>query len=636
MMRRAAPVLLLVALALSAWFVLRNEERDGGSAIEIAAPTAKTTAGTLPDIEPALPGAELIRKDVSDPLRANPLRAAPLFVSGRFIVSPAGWPEPLEPQLFFGDDKSTQALECAPDGAFRYHLADAQTVSYLTLGEPLRIRRTILAETVTESTVRVDGPREGVEIEVEVLPHVDFLVLNAEDLNPLPHRMCSATIFSGPEDSMMLGAATDGLGHSRIARERLVQATHLDFQVHNPPTGSSFTQRWPVEDLLSREGPVEILVRSGPMIAIYAHDAFARPIAGAFARLGWSTSNPTGPDGLGEYRDAVPHCESVLFTAPGHVDTEIQVPDPPPTLLDVPMRRASTLTVRLTAWHEAGLGAYRVDVRFFGEGAKVSTGSAKHSTGNATHGNLRGGSRSNSRTSYSIGVELSFADDGVVVLDGIFSDLPADVTLHYAGVPLHRERIQFTLDGVKREISTDGRFAARAVSGSVVDETGAPLAGAGVHFGERTGFYLSALTDAAGVFRFGPLPQQAEVLAWAQPEGHLRGNILIPAGDHDLSNLRLVVPHARVVHLTIFGPDGAPIADLNGRRIVPEAFLTDETPVGEASSRDLAESALPAGEWCMTELPPGFVVFRAQTSELEGVVTHHTDQPRAILILKPR
>ncbi len=635
-MKRAAPVLLVAAVSLVVWLVLRRENRAVAIELESAAAVAKASAGALPDLAPALPVVELTREDLGDPLLANPLRTAPPFVSGRFMVTPVGWPEPLEPRLLLRDDATSRFLEYAPDGAFRYLLESAQTVSFLILRDPLRIRRAILAEVVTESAVRVDGAREGVEIEVEVLPHVDFLVLNAEDRSPLPRQECSAIIHSGPNDSMMLGTATDGLGHARIARERLIQATRLDFQVHNPPTGSSFSQQWQVEELLTRNGPVEILVRAGPVIAFRAHDAFVQPVAGAFPRLGWSQKNPTGPDGLGEYRDTVPHSESVLFSAPGHLDTTISVPDPPFALLDVLMHRASTLTLRLTDWHRESTTAYRADVRFLREGTPSAPEPREHQTGRPTHGLLRMGHYYLSGGPVAAKIELTFAEDGVVVLDGIHSDLPAEIVIHLAGIPLHRELVQFTLDGVTRVISTDGRFAARAVGGCVVDETGAPVAGAAVYLGEHKAYYLADSTDAAGVFRFSPLPQQAEVLAWTQPNGHLRGEILISAGSHDLSGLQIVAPREREVHLTIIGPDGAPLAESGGRRVWPEAFLADGTQVGEANSTDRAESELPAGEWRMTELPPGFVVFRAQTSELAGELTHHTDEPRATLILKPR
>jgi hypothetical protein len=632
---------LVIAAVLMLIWLLRPEPPHSESSLtnsqQSAAPAAGKGGATLPATHD--PGEALARAAAETPdaePAATAAAAEQSFIKGRVIVTTPGWTETVEMMAWAGSQDRATTVACGSDGSFRFALPDAAETAVFHLPSIYRIVQASGLGHTGDNNFRVDGARADVLLEVEVLPHVHFLVMLAENRQPVARASCNLLIWTAPDNTMMHGVQANAAGSVRVPASYLQGTFRLDFIVNRPPGGTSFYQAFDPEHLLSEPGPHEVLVRIGPLIAFYAHDALGQPVPGAYVRLGYENSAPAGADGRGSYRDAVPHAEVLNFFAPGHLETPITVPDPPPALLDVPMRRASTLTVRLTDWYPSITKAYRADLRLLREGPPSALGPREHTYGRVTHGQIRTGQWDGTGGPVAAEVELTFAEDGIAVVDGIYTDLPGEVVIHLAGIPLHTERITFGLEGVAREVVASALFEPRTATGRVVDDLGAPVPGTTVYFGSRSAHYLSCTTDAHGRFRFGPLPAEADVPFWTDPFGHLKANLVWKAGAPEADELLLVAPRARAVVLEVMRADGRPYVTEAGERDFdhwPQALLSNGE-LAEADTDDDQGENLPAHVWRFPKLPPGFVTFRIETPEGSAELLHDTSQPSATLILR--
>lgn len=639
-MRRALVLLVAVALLIAMWFLLTGERTTTVSRTDAGADSsAQPASGRGTGLQADDPAAEALERAaaVAAEESAAPAAAESFLIEGRVIVTTPGWTEAVELWAWIGNSEKATTLVCGADGSFRLALPEAAETAGFRLNPIYRIVQNSGAGAANENYFRVDGARKDVLIQVEVLPHVAFLVLRADNRQPIPRAGCDLLLYRALDDQMMSGTATNDEGIARLPQSQFAGMVRVDFTVNRPPGGSSYTQTFDPAVLLAEPGPHEVLVRLGTLVPFFAHDTLGHPIAGAYVRLGYEGSVPSGADGLGSYRDAVPHAAAVNFYAPGHLETPITVPDPPPALLDVPMRRASTLTVRLTDWHPEITKAYRADLRLLREGPPSALGSREHTVGRVTHGQMRGGRWNGSGGPVAAEVELTFAEDGIAVVDGIYTDWPAEVVVHLAGIPLHTQRLQFGLEGVALEVVAPAHFAPRTAAGRVVDEEGRPVAGASIFFGARSAYYLSSQTDANGRFRYGPLPAEADVPVWTWPVGHLDAQTVWKSGAPEDQEVILVAPRARQVEVQVLREDGRPCVDAAGKRIPfgdwPQVLLSNERKAESETAREDGTD-LPPHVWRFFQLPPGFVTFRIQTAEGSAELLHDTNQPEATLILR--
>jgi len=629
-MRASLAVLLVAALLIGFW-LLRAE--DDGPEAQLVNPAAQVGAGsTGSGSETAAAGANsagLMRDAAESGTIDADVRPAERFsVSGRVIVTTPGWSELVELRASTADRDDQEIITCAADGAFRLTVLAADSISWFNLTSYFRIVRTNGAVQMEDSLFRVDGDRKDVLVELEVVPHALLLLLLEQDRQPLARNGGQLRIQHGPSDGSSQGFRTDAAGFARIPISWLELATAVEIQIFKVPGGSYFAQALDPELLRTQPGPHEVLIRLGPKVHYFAHGPDRRPVAGARVGRGSGSGTPSGADGLGHYVDSLPHASEVTFYAPGYVETIVQVSDPPPVLLDVSMPRASTLTVRMTDYHRESAEHYRIVVRYLREDSASILAPDEHKPGWVTHGNYFATRNFRSGGPVAHQVELAFAEDGLLVLDGIRTDRAAEVELSFARVVLHKERIQFSPDGGAREVNADGNFPARPLRGRVTDETGAALPGVQVVLGDGDGVLVSAITDARGLFAIDLVPAELDLPLRCEPDGFIPARVVALAGDSE-REIVIVCPRTRAVTLTVLHADGRPyLAEDGGRAKTSPRALLDH---GKLVHPDVGEEA---NVWLFEELPPGFVTFSLETPDGSAELLHDTSQASATLILR--
>ncbi len=621
---RTTFLLVLVATLAFLFWLMRDREVMGAE----GNPRSKAESQL-----PAVADSATITRSIASPLGgATPLPLAEpedgLLIEGRLAWPTKPWNESVEMSAWSSDWVDPAYITCATDGAFQLAIPRATASVSFRLPPVFRILHVSGATQVDDDSFRVDGARDHVLVELEVLPHALFQLLLEEGRIPLAHHGGMLLIFYGTSDSRMKGFQTDANGLVRAPMHWLEEATEIHIQISEIPAGSYFSQSFTGEFLRSHPGPHEILVRIGAQVPFFAHGLDGRPVAGARVGRGQGSGIPSGMDGQGHYVDSVPHAAEVTFYAPGQVETRVLVSDPPPELLDVAMPRASTLTVRVENHRQEQAQSYLIRVRFLREGFASVLAPSEHRPGWLTIG--RHYSTKHFRSGGPIAHEatLAFNESGLLLLDGIYTDLIADVEVAYAGLILHRERVQFILDGGAHEVIASGSFAARTVSGRVTDEMGAAQAGVQVMIGEGDGVHLSMNTDSAGAFTFHNVPAEVNLLLRCEQEGFVPARAIAEAGVLECKVL-LICPRARSVSVTAIREDGRPFLEEDGTRVKaqPEAVLPDGSVAhcqdGEAGN-----------VWVFPALPPGFVTFRFITSGGNAEVLHDTSQSAATLILR--
>lgn len=626
----ALAAVALVLLLGAAWMLQGDEPsapHGGDRAVTRSDPPALPAAGSLA----SNPATGLERTDLTSPAATDGVSGAPpareFELSGVVSVVTPGWTNSISFGAWFEQELEGTLVVCDAQGRFRIRLPGPDVVTTLIFQSHFRVVRAAGCETADDQLLRALGARKDVRIELELLPHATFLLLLAPERRPLGGQACTFMITHPQTGSSSHGAHSDAEGLLRLPLDSFTEATRVDLWIESYPGGSSQSQSFDAAALRANPGPHEVLLQPGASVPFFAHGPDGRPVAGAQAHLWGAVGEASGADGYGSYPDAIPHAEQVLFRAPGHGDRRVTVPDPPPGMLDVLLLPATTLTVRMRDWHREIPHAYRVDVRFQHEGAVSALPPEEHAFGKTRHGFLRVGRHA--RPYGAVDQELTFAEDGRVVLDGIRTDLTAEVTVQIAGFVLHRELVACSLDGGAREVVADGRFRARTVRGRVIDEDGAPLPAAQVFFGERRAWFLSATTDATGRFSFGPLPADADFPLWSEPEGHCSAADVARAATAE-EEIVLTCARARRVEVQVMRADGRPHVTVDGARIPisPEVLLPDGSTVHP-------EHGAAAHAWLFPSLPPGLLTFRLSTPEARGEILHDTREPIAILTLRP-
>lgn len=629
-MRGILAVLIAAALLVLLWILPAKDQEPEPQQANPGAQAAAMATGA--DSDSAAAGANpagLIRDAAeSGTVQVDDRPAEQFIVSGRVIVATPGWTELVELRASSADRDETEIVTCAADGTFSLSILAENTNSWFNLSSYFRIVRTIGAVQMEDTLFRVDGDRKDVLVELEVIPHALLLLLVEPDRQPLARNGGHLQIHYGPSDGRSQGFRTDAAGLARIPISWLETATAVEVQIFQVPGGSYFAQALDLELLRTQPGPHEVLIRLGPKVHFFAHGPDRRPVVGSQVGRGSGSGTPSGPDGLGHYVDSVPHASEVTFYAPGYVETLVQVSDPPPALLDVPMPRASTLTVQVTDHHREAAESYRIVVRYLREDSASVFAPDEHKPGWVTHGRHFGTHHYRSGGPVAHKAEVAFAEDGLVVLDGIRTDRAAEVELSFARVVLHRERIQFSPDGGAREVKFDGKFAARALRGRVADETGASLPGMQVVLGDGDGALVSAITDANGTFDFEIVPAGVDLPLRCEPDGFIAARVVAPAGESE-QEILIVCPRVRSVTLTVLHADGRRYLAEDGARAKtsPHAILAP----GKLAYPDAGEEA---NVWLFEELPPGFVTFSLETPEGSAELLHETNQASATLILR--
>lgn len=635
MSRAQVIAVLMIALSLLLWSLLREQQPTPGTVSPSSTPSV-----TSHSEESSIVGydaAEVIRNQAStDPgegiydERTREESAA--FVSGQVEVHPSSWSEPLVLRVTIGNSEEDTNWPCSEGGAFRIPIPTPSSSVVIRVPNWFRITSIEGCERINEAIVIVAGARADVRLEVELLPFVTFQLNWEEGGEPLAFQEALMRIDWLTGGSMAASFVTDETGAARIGMPYLENLAKVWVTVWNLPGGSRFTRAFEGDILRTNPGPHLIAVRIGDPVKFFAHGPDGRAIEGARADLGGEASLSSSFDGIGQYRDAIPHEDRVTFRAPGHRSAQVLVPHPAPALLDVAMERASTLSVQLVNVVPEARDAYRLRVRFLRlDGGSVLTES-DHDYGSVRRGSLRVGSTMRKDPEYSHELWLEFDEEGMLQLDGIRTDRSAQVELIVAGVTLRREFVQFTADGVERALTLDASFEARSVRGRVVGDDLVPLAGAQVWIGDASATGTSSgtytQTDAEGNFLAMGVPAGADLKVWCEVDGRVRAEVLV-RGSSSAAELLLACPRLRQVEVRVFGPDGRPYSTGGGERVKegPRAVL-------ESGKTLYPDDGAEAHSWLFA-FPPGIVTLRITTPDGSCEIKHDTAHPEASLFLRP-
>lgn len=631
-MRRAiVVVVLMMSLVLLFWALLREE---------LPAPGAVSPGTTLgvplhPEASSIIghDDREVIRNQASSDsgeviLEEQAMAESVIFVSGQAKVSPSSWSEPLVLRVTIGDSEEAADWPCEEGGMFRIPIPTPLTTVVIRVPNWFRIAEFEGCERIGDDIVTVAGARADVRLELELLPFVTFQLNWEESGVPLESQEALLHLDWLTGGSMAASFLTDETGAARIGMPYLKNLAKVWVTVWNLPGGSRFTRAFEGDFLRENSGPHLIEVRIGDPVKFFAHGSDGRAIDGARADIGGESSVASTFDGIGQYRDAIPHEDYVTFRAPGHRSVRVFVPHPAPALLDVAMERASTLSVQLVNLIPEAREAYRLRIHFLRLDGGSVLAESDHDYGSVRKGSLRVGRTMRKDPVYSHELWLEFDENGVLQLDGIRTDRSAQVELFVAGVTLRREFVQFTADGVERALTLDASFETRSVRGRVVGDELVPLAGTQVWIGDSYSSGIYTKTDADGKFFALGLPAGADLKVWCEIDGRVRAEVLA-YGSSPAAELLLACPRLRPVEVRVFGADGGPYLTTAGGRSKqgPSAVL-------ENGEIHYADDGAEAHTWIFT-LPPGIVTFRLTTPDGSCEIKHDTMYPEASLYLRP-
>ena len=633
------PRLLLLVLAAGALILL------AWSLQRVPVDPSRLDAAAQPEaiheaVAPASPAQGDLRRNEAelgsdaDAAATNAPKDESLFVAGRVRISTPGWDEPLVLTVTVSEAESTN-FTCSSDGSFRVPIPSPSANVWFRVPGWFRIAGVEGGKKINESVASVAGPREDVLIELELLPYLSFHLMWEDDRKPLREQdvMLRHDWISG--GSMASSVVTDEHGVARVGLDvgTLENLQQLWLTVTDLPGGSDYGTSFSGELLRARHGPHEVLVRVGAPIKFFAHDPDGRAVADAVADLGRKAGTPSDASGIGQFFDSIPHAGRVRFRAPGHRATWVAVPDPAPQLLEVSMQRASTLSIRLANGLDEARDAYWVRVRFLRMDGASLLSEGSHEYGRPLLGSLRVGGTRIRDPVFSYESWLKFDDAGRILLDGIHTDRSAEVELIVAGTVLQRAFVQFSADGVARELALEGAFEARTLRGSVIDEAGAPLSGVQVWIGDpvtrSTQGSGSVVTDATGRFSATGIPAGAEVAVWCEMDGRTRAELRVRGGAPS-TDLLLTCARVLRVAVSVLKADGQPHRGGDGERIRPgpEAVLAD----GRILHPEAGDEP---HEWTFDALPPGLVRIRITTRDGSAEILHDAALAEATLILRP-
>lgn len=490
---------------------------------------------------------------------------------------------------------------------------------------------------------RLDGqdvvfaaPAEGVIVEVEVLPHAGVLFLHDPSGQPLANAEAWSELRDGEGSSTTWGGNldADGMLYFDFARLRdFEEAKTVTFSVSRPPdVGHSSSPDFPTADLPLMPQPIVLRFASSQQLHFLVMDTDGKPIPDATIRVGGNDAGAvSGADGRIRALQTIPPAENLQAEAPGFVATWHGITSAAATEQLIVLARASWIELVGQEEPPGGWDELDAEFRYDGKadasallGERFQPGRVRVSNG--------GSSTSNDRTDLRFQVRTSFSPEGRVLLDGIYADVPATVTVSYHGQTFLEQRVPLQPgDGAHRiELPPLPEFV--PLRGVVVDATGAPLAGVRARSSTGGHSISSAETNAQGEFDLGMLAAGATVQLGFSKEGRGRQQMEFTGRAGDERSVGVVTLGApRSLLVVVVAEDGAPFVPQAGTAGVgarPALSFFGE------SVEPTAQGAGP-GEWLFDNLPGGtlrFALLNARGHELTDFSVT-TSEPRAVLRL---
>jgi len=371
----------------------------------------------------------------------------------------------------------------------------------------------------------------------------------------------------------------------------------------------------------------DVVLLASQRVEFLARDESSQPLAGAVARALDATnarSRPTAEDGRGSLAGILPDTTKLRVAALGFHPTDVALPQPAGTVVDVVLHRAPLLQIRVVG--PDGAPAQRVRFRYH-----ASTGPFE-ADGAA--------SAAPQQTSLGATTPISWGSNGdetwgrcmtdsagLVVLSGLRPGVPLEVTLDdgFGGelrptetitlAPSEQRRIEWRIDAVARSLAVD-----------VADERGQPIAGAEVTLLRTVGADTRSSgtgesekgADEHGRALFTNLRVDL-VTVQVSKSGFAtvwRRDIAVPTAGAVVS---LTMGAGRTVDLEVVDALGQP-------RHVDGLFVTD-------APDELAAEQIEVGHYRLSELPAGTVTIAARIDRRDFPLRHDTSNPRARLTI---
>ena len=464
------------------------------------------------------------------------------------------------------------------------------------------------------------APADGVIIEVEVLPHAGVQFLHDPSGQPLAGAEAWTELRDGQGSSSTWDSRLDADGMLFFDFKHLADfdtANTITFSVARPPdVGSSSSPDFDTADLPLLPKPIVLRFASSKQLHFLVQDTRGKPIAGAVITVGGlGETEPSGADGKITALQSAPAAESLDIRANGFVSARLPVTPAAATEQLVVLTSASWIELVGHQVPPGGWAELDAEFKFDGRtdasalfGERFQPGRIRESAG--------GSSSSKNRTDLRFLIRTSFSPEGRVVLDGIYSDVPATVTVSFHGQTFLVQRVPLQPgDGAHRiELLPLPEFT--PLRGIVVDASGAPLAGAHVRSSSGGNATGSAMSNAKGEFDLGVLPAGTTVQLGFTKAGYGRQQIEFTGRAGDAQSVGVVtLPAPQPAIVLLVTPDGVPYVPKAGTKGVgarPVLHFFDEIlePAAQGSG---------PGEWVFEDRPNGalrFVVLTVQGEEL--------------------
>ncbi len=618
---RGVLVLLMIAVgAAAAWLLFSG---DAGvapdAAAGLAARAARPEAGRLEGDLASAPAGTAIERSAAQPATA----AAGATAQAPAERAPAGWfrgrlrvvsGELTLPPLLTARQvvSGSPELSLAWDDVrvdprtleFEVAATDAASVCRMKLPPLLKAVGALGGELEESGRVRFAGMDTPLVIDVEVKPHAAVLFLHAVTGEPLAGAQVHHRVEAeGSSTSYGAELGPDGLLLFDFERLGDVEgAETITFSARRPPDiGASDAPAFPVDEFLRLPRPVVLRFAPTELLHFRVIDPGRRPIAGASVIIGHGGDDArTDAEGRIAVLQSSPTSATVRAEAAGFLSSELPIEASAASQQDLMLWPASRLVIEGVAAPPAGWQGLEAEISFDGKADSSILTPESFRAGRFVE-NDGGTMISQNTTDLKFEMSTGFSPAGRVVVDGIHADVPARVLVRFRGFVVLDERVPFAPGDGEHRLSLPAMPECVALRGRVLDERGAPVAGASLRL-LTSGMVreLSAASGADGAFELGGVPVGGSVEVLVRAAGFAPrkfSHVAASGDDKSMGDLTLVA--GRSLRLQVLGPDGLPLPTANDWSPTLRVFGENVTP------QTAPGVPLAAGEFLFIDLPEG-------------------------------
>ena len=443
---------------------------------------------------------------------------------------------------------------------------------------------------------------------------------------PSPRAEMTVTVSRDGGSFMRSGFRAEDDGRFRIPL-RAESAAAVDLDIRDADDVGRLALNLTDIDPVQGRDLGDVVLLASQRVEFLVRDEGGRPLAGAVARALDATnarSRPTDEDGRGSLAGILPDTTKLRIAALGFHSTDVALPQPPGTVVEVVLHRAPLLRIRVVG--PDGAPAQRVRFRYH-----ASTGPFE-ADGAA--------SAAPQQTSLGATTPISWGSNGdetwgrcmtdsagLVVLSGLRPGVPLEVTLDDGfGSELRPTETITLAPGEQRHVEWRIDAVARSLAVDVADERGQPIPGAEVTLLRKVGADTHSSgtgdsqksTNEHGRALFTNLHVDS-VAVQASKRGFAtvwKRDVPVPTAG---AVVGLTMGAGRTVDLEVVDAQGQP-------RKVDGLFVTD-------APDNLAAEQIELGHYRFSEQPAGTVTIVARIDKREFTLRHDTSTSRARLVI---